>query len=893
MSLTPMMRQYQELKQQHPDALLMFRLGDFYELFFEDAETASRILDITLTGRDAGSAGRVPMCGVPFHSADQYITRLVDHGYAVAICEQTEDPKQAKGLVRREVVRVITPGTSVREDEVGHRYLMAIISLSDRLGIALVDVGTGDVWVDETDTDDLQQILLQWSPAEVLMTEPPQWPWFASWRDRTSARMTLRPFDPARDDVERRVLHQFHASSRTSLGFGETSASLAALGLLLAYLEETQKQFLPHLRPPRQLQSETVLVLDATAQYHLELLATARTRKRQGSLFGLLAKTQTAMGTRLLGHWIERPLAEVAPIEERLDAVQALVEDVFLRSELQSLLKRVYDLERLAAKVSFQTAHARDLLALGHSLQVIPDIQERLATQTSNLLRRLGAQLPNLAPLAQRILNTIVDDPPVHLRDGGIIREGVDDELDELRRLAKGGKTWLAAFEQQERERTGIKSLKVGYNRVFGYYIEVSKANAHLIPEDYERRQTLASAERYVVPALKEQEARILGAEERAIEREYELFVQLREAVLAQIEAIQATASIVAQLDVLCAFAIVSSENRYVRPRIRQRRGIHIRQGRHATVEAMLGGKFVPNDVHLDDERQLMLITGPNMAGKSTYMRQVALIVVMAQMGCFVPAEEAEIGLVDRIFTRIGASDDLSQGQSTFMVEMVELAQILRQATHRSLVLLDEIGRGTSTYDGLCIAEAVVEHLLQPQLEPFVLFATHYHELTETAGRLPKVVNASVTVHEREDTIEFLHTVVNRPADKSYGIQVAKLAGIPDSVIARASELLQVRERQFPEKTAEVAEAAKVAEAEAAKMAAGSAEAAAAGPPASPTNSEAPRGYPLPLFAAASIPVVERLCALNPLEMTPLEALNQLYALWKEAREVMTWDASK
>ncbi|MCL6627144.1 MAG: DNA mismatch repair protein MutS [Alicyclobacillus shizuokensis] len=680
MSLTPMMKQYQEMKRQHQDALLMFRLGDFYELFFDDAETASRILDITLTGRDAGSAGRVPMCGVPFHSADQYIARLVDRGYSVAICEQTEDPKQAKGLVRREVVRVITPGTSVRDEEVGHRFLTAIVQREGRYGMALVDVGTGDVLVDEpTAVDEVLQTLLQWSPAEVLVTQAADgWDWLADWQKRTGVRMTVRDFRESETRLQQRVLQQFAADHQTSLRPLENGAAVSALGFLLAYLEETQKQNLLHLKAPRRLREEKCLVLDATARHHLELLETARTHKRQGSLFGLLAKTRTAMGTRLLGHWIERPLCDVRAIEERLDAVEALVQEMILRSELQMLLGQVYDLERLAAKVSFQTAQARDLLALAKSLRVVPEVRTKLAAVETGMVQRLLQGLPDVSDLAEDILSSLVDDPPVHLREGGIIREGVDAELDELRALAKGGKAWLTAFEQQERERTGVKSLKVGYNRVFGYYIEVSKANAHLVPDEYERRQTLAAAERYVVPALKEQESRILGAEERATEREYELFVQLRERVLRRLDDVQATASVLAQVDVLVALASVSADNRYVRPQIHEGRGIHIRQGRHATVEAMLpNGSFVPNDVHLDENRQLVLLTGPNMAGKSTYMRQVALIVVMAQMGCFVPAEAAEIGLVDRIFTRIGASDDLSQGQSTFMVEMVELAQIL------------------------------------------------------------------------------------------------------------------------------------------------------------------------------------------------------------------------
>jgi DNA mismatch repair protein MutS len=948
MSMTPMMRQYQAIKAEHKDALLMFRLGDFYELFFDDAKIASRILEITLTGRDAGSAGRIPMCGVPYHSAEQYIARLVDHGYSVAICEQTEDPKQAKGLVTREVIRVVTPGTAVRDGEEGHRFLSALLQRQGTYGLAYVDVGTGDVFVDEADKPEaVLQALLQWQPAELLLYEGTgeDWPWLADWRRQTTVPVTVRrPPRGGQMEAIDRVLSQYRVPNLLALGLEDRPVAGEALGFILAYLAETQKTDLRHLRTPRGLRSSRYLVLDHTARRNLELLETVRTRQRKGSLFGLLAKTRTAMGTRLLGHWIERPLCDVAAIEERLDAVDTLVSDPMLRGELQQALDQVYDLERLAAKVSFQTANARDLLALARSLAVLPQVESCLRAQQPAYLRRLAEGLPDLSGLVASIEQSLVPDPPVGVREGGLIRPGVDRELDELRELARGGKEWLAAFEQRERERTGIKSLKVGYNRVFGYYIEVSKANTHLVPDDYERRQTLASAERYVVKELKEQESRILGAEERAVEREYELFVELRQAVWNQLSEVQAAAEALAQVDVLTALATVSAENRYVRPEIREERGIYIRQGRHPTVEALAPGGFVPNDVHLDDERQMVLITGPNMAGKSTYMRQTAQIVILSHIGCFVPAEEARIGLVDRIFTRIGASDDLSAGQSTFMVEMVELAQILRQATPRSLVLLDEIGRGTSTYDGLCIAEAVMEDLRRPESSPLVLFATHYHELTEAAERLPNVVNASVAVHETEDGIRFLHTVVDRPADRSYGIQVARLAGIPEPVISRAQELLRQREagaatstekasvQQTPgaaddsgrpvESPLNVGASAGAASEQSSDesssdVATVAREVAAAAEPQTDIATDRQAGarsdrtrfisrdgtrqspgspaelVDLPLFQSGAQALLDKLCRVNVLEMTPLQALNQLYELVKEAKELVAWDESR
>ncbi len=721
--MTPMMAQYLEIKRQHEDCLLLFRLGDFYELFLEDAELASRVLDITLTGRDAGEQGRIPMCGVPYHSAEQYIDRLIEHGYSVAICEQTEDPKAVKGLVKREVVRIITPGTSLREDGSANRYLASFVRRSNAIGGAFVDVATGEVHADETSSmTEVSDWLLQWRPAEVLLyaeaETDPVWKPIRDWQTHTNIPVTYRkPTRNAQTDMQQAVLAQYGVADLTPLDLAGQQAGAEALGLCFTYIRETQKIDLTHLRQPQPIVRDAALKVDHTALSNLEVLETVRTRQKKGSLYGLLDETRTALGSRMLRKWLERPLTDVAEIEQRLDAVCALAADLFVRSHLQETLADVYDLERLAGRVSFGTANARDLLAISQSLLAVPELVSVLQGQSEPALQRLVADMPNLSHLAERIAQTFVPEPPVSVHNGGMIRSGVDETLDELRDLAASGKSWLASLEQQERERTGIKSLKVGYNKVFGYYLEVSKANAALVPPEYERRQTLANAERYVLPVLKEREAAILNAEEQSQTREFELYTAALTDVLAELPAIQKTALKIAQIDVICALAQVSVERNYVRPVMQTERGIWIEDGRHPVVEAQAGSAFVPNDVRLDEDTSLILITGPNMAGKSTYMRQTALIVLMAHIGCPVPAQSAKIGIVDRIFTRIGASDDLGAGKSTFMVEMVELAQILRLATKRSLVLLDEIGRGTSTYDGLCIAEAVVESL-QPTEGP-------------------------------------------------------------------------------------------------------------------------------------------------------------------------------
>lgn len=884
MTLTPMMQQYQEIKASHPDALLMFRLGDFYELFYDDAVTASQVLDITLTGRDAGQAGRAPMCGVPFHSVEQYIERLTDKGFRVAICDQTEDPKQAKGLVQRKVTRVVTPGTAVRNDQPGNRFLCGLVVRESVWAIAAVDIGTGEAFYGQSNhADKIKEWLELWQPVEVLtydgLRDEESWGWFDIWVASRSllhtVRMTPRHIDTWASET---LCKQYRVASLASFGLDQAGPAAEALALTVSYVQDTQMRVLSHLRPPESIVREPYLVVDTPALRNLEVLETVRTRQRKGSLLGLLDRAVTPMGSRLIRRWLERPSISIRSIEDRLDAVHQFVEEPLCREELREAFGAVYDLDRLMSRVAFGTANGRDLVALSRSLAAIPTVKLIVGPLNSTLLHDLLDAIESFDDLVDTLSHTLVDNPPLTIREGGIIQPGVDPELDELRSLNANGKAWLAALEQRERDRTGIKSLKVGYNKVFGYFIEVSKSNQHLVPDDYERRQTLSTAERYVIRELKEREAQILNAEERACEREYQLFVDLRESVLSRMEAIQTASSSIAAIDALASFATVSVSHGYVRPRMQVERGIRIERGRHPTVEAVHPGRFVANDVTLDEDQPFILITGPNMAGKSTYMRQTALIVILAHVGCFVPGEEAVIGIVDRIFTRIGASDDLGAGQSTFMVEMVELAQILRLATNRSLVLLDEIGRGTSTYDGLCIAESVMEALRSESRQPLTLFATHYHELTETAQNLSGVVNYSVAVHESDDDITFLHTVVKRPADKSYGIQVARLAGIPSDVIHRATELLQTREARL-ETDAQIAAAR------------------SNDPPATGRTPRKPwtGGSPvmqLPLFNIPLDELVAELARIDVLQMTPLEAIQSLGDLVRRAREVQSWDKS-
>ncbi|MFC4766397.1 DNA mismatch repair protein MutS [Effusibacillus consociatus] len=858
---TPMIEQYLSIKEQAEDTLLFFRLGDFYEMFFEDAVTAAKELEITLTGRDGGVGERIPMCGVPYHSAESYIQRLIEKGYKVAICEQVEDPSQAKGIVKREIVRIVTPGTIMdgkTVQEKSNNYIAGVVSVAEQFGLAFCDVTTGEFFVSIASAQSVWDELQQFQPAEVVVPAAEGYETLSGQiRDRLGCLLT-NGLPGTHTEAKALTLLQEHFQllSLESIGLGGFSQAVMAAGMLLAYLESTQKRNLQHLKKPLLLTRESHLAIDNFSRRNLELTETIREKSRQGSLLWLLDKTVTAMGGRLLKKWVERPLAVRAEIERRLQAVEELVNELLLREDLRQMLQEVYDLERLMGRVAYGSANGRDLLAIAASLSVLPDLRERLSNANSPLLQEIGQAIREMKEIVHLIQRAITDEPPVGIRDGGLIRDGFDEHLDKLKQASREGKQWIAQLEQQEREKTGIRSLKVGFNKVFGYYLEVTKSNAHLVPDSYERKQTLANGERFITPELKEKEALILEAQDKMVDLEYELFLQVRDQVAAVLPDIQRAAEAIAHIDVLQSLASVAVERRFTKPVITDSDRLVIEEGRHPVVEAVLKREtFVPNDTLLDcGANQIALITGPNMAGKSTYMRQVALIVIMAQMGSFVPAKRAEIGIVDRVFTRIGASDDLAGGQSTFMVEMVELANILHHATKNSLIILDEIGRGTSTFDGISIAQSVVEFLHQSSaVGAKTLFATHYHELTELAERLPGVTNYSTHVQEKGDSIVFLRKIIPQPADRSYGIQVAKLAGLPDAVLQRAKEILHVLENG---QTA-------VKEAAAAKL------------PRQTGETTSPQ---LSLFDQPH-PVVTELQSLNLLNMTPLEALTTLHRL--------------
>lgn len=878
MALTPMMRQYQEIKETEPDALLMFRLGDFYELFFDDAVLASKELDITLTGRDAGEAGRIPMCGVPHHAVEQYLERLTDKGYRVAICEQVEDPKAAKGLVAREIVRVVTPGTALSLES-SNRFLAAVVQLKDQFGLSFADVSTGELFMGEADDTHCQEQLQLWKPIELIVQKGWAMPsWLTQFVDEAGVLVTVRA--EAKDTV---IASQYGVMSPGTVGLVPGTASTQAVANILSYVEDTQKGSLRHLQEPRRIFEQTHLSVGATAMRHLELTATARDGGRRGSLISILDQTMTAAGSRLLRSWLERPLCDKSAILARQEAVAAFVDDFILREEVRDALKGVHDLARLVARCAFHNASARDLLQLARSLANGHMVMDTLASnQTSHLLSYLVEQSPNLLTFAEMLEGQLVDEPPTQVKEGGLFKSGVDAKLDKLRDLQTGGRSWLRELEQRERDKTGIKSLKVGYNKVFGYYIEVSKSNIQHVPNSYERRQTLASAERFVLPELKAREADILSAEERAMAHEYALFQALCEQVLELGPKIQAFADVIAQIDVLQSLAKVANDRHYVCPTVVDDVGIDIVKGRHPVVESLTGRLFVPNDTVLQPDAHIILLTGPNMGGKSTYMRQTALIVILTQMGSFVPAAQATIGIVDQIFARIGAADDLGRGQSTFMVEMIELAEILRQSTSRSLVLLDEIGRGTSTYDGLSIAESVVEELTTRAAKPLTMFATHYHELIGFSDRFPSVRNHSMAVEETRDGITFLHAVVNSPSDRSYGIQVARLAGLPSHVVNRAEALLNLRESSMPEQCEVAATKDGDASIQAQRM-----------PESMRTSRRGQNAPDLNLFSGPYRELVESLSEEDLIQMTPLEAMNRLNEWIEKAKEVKAWDESK
>lgn len=799
--LTPMMKQYMATKEQYKDCILFYRLGDFYEMFFDDAITASRELEITLTGKNCGQEERAPMCGVPHHAVDGYLTKLVAKGYKVAICEQVEDPKMAKGIVKREVLRIVTPGTNLNTqalDETRNNYLMCIVYMADRYGVSISDITTGDYFVTELDSArKLMDEITKFSPKEIVCNHS----FYVSGMDIDDLKNRLGItvysleswyFD---DDLcKRSLMDHFKLNSLEGLGLADYDSGVIAAGAILQYLTETQKTSLANLTTLTPYVTGKYMIIDSSTRRNLELCETLREKQKRGSLLWVLDKTKTAMGARMLRSFIEQPLIDKTEINSRLDAIEELNQNAISREEIREYLNPVYDLERLISKISYKSANPRDLIAFKSSLSMLPHIKYLLGDFKKELLTDIYEQMDELTDLCDLIDTSIMDEPPITIKEGGIIKEGCNEEIDKLRHAKTEGKTWLAELESKERDKTGIRNLKIKFNKVFGYYLEVTNSNKNLVPDYFTRKQTLANAERYITPELKELEDIILGAEDKLFALEYDLFNKVRDRIAAEVVRIQTTAKAVAKIDVFASLSLIAERNNYVRPVINEKGVIDIKEGRHPVVEKMISNDmFISNDTYLDNgSNRISIITGPNMAGKSTYMRQSALIVLMAQIGCFIPAASAKIGIVDRIFTRVGASDDLASGQSTFMVEMTEVANILRNATSNSLLILDEIGRGTSTFDGLSIAWAVVEHISNPKLlGAKTLFATHYHELTELEGKLSSVNNYCIAVKEKGDDIVFLRKIVKGGADKSYGIQVAKLAGVPETVIERAKQLVE------------------------------------------------------------------------------------------------------
>lgn len=801
--LSPMMKQYLDIKKQHPDQILFFRLGDFYEMFFDDAKLASRELELTLTGRDCGLEERAPMCGVPYHSCDIYIKRLIDKGYKVAICEQMENPAQAKGIVKRDIIRVVTPGTVIENnmlDESKNNYIASIYINKVSYSVSFADVSTGEVHVTFAENSDPGQAVIgelsRFSPSEILMNrECLDHKGLTDFiKERLRCVTEIRDEDEYHRSFATEVLKRHFASNLTQLSAVDGSGeAMISLGVLIHYVNGTQKEGSKRIINISVYHNEQYMMLDMNARRNLELTETMRTKEKKGSLLWVLDHTQTSMGKRQLRKVIEQPLLSIAQITKRHTAVEELLKNTVLRSRLRELLNDVYDLERLMTRVIFRSAGPRDLKSLSYSAARLPEIKASLSGCVSPLLKELNENIDGMQDVRSVIDNAIIDQPPVNLKEGGVICDGFNDELDELRGIYNNARDYIASMEEKEKETTGIKNLKIGYNRVFGYYIEVTKSNIDLVPETYIRKQTLTNCERYITQELKELESKVLHASERIVVLEQGIFDEVCTYVANKLSAVQATASSLAMLDVLASFAEVSFQNRYVRPEFTAEDKVEIKDGRHPVVELLSEGVFVPNDAYFDaSQNRMLIITGPNMAGKSTYMRQNALILLMAQIGCFVPARSATLTIVDKVFTRVGASDDLASGQSTFMVEMSEVADILRNATPRSFVVLDEIGRGTSTFDGMSIARAVVEYIVKAKsLGCKTMFATHYHELTALEEKYPSVKNYNIAVKKRGDDITFLRKIVPGGADDSYGIEVAKLAGIPKGVVNRAKEVLK------------------------------------------------------------------------------------------------------
>ena len=865
MAISPMMQQYLQIHDQYPDCLLLFRLGDFYELFFDDAKTASRELELTLTGKDCGLEERAPMCGVPFHSVNTYIEKLISKGYKVAICEQMEDPATAKGLVKRDVIRVITAGTvtdpSMLEDK-SNNFLASVYFDGKQAGVAYVDVSTGEFNVSEPAADHLRTMLLRISPTEIISNDPVRLIEKAG-SEIGYVTEQKKEWYQHRNAASSLAAH-FHVGQLTSLGLDDHRKAVCAAGALMKYLQETQKNDLEHITSVRFVRDENGMILDSNTRRNLELTESLRGKGRQGTLLGLLDRTCTAMGGRLLRSWVEQPLIRLVLINSRLDAVDELVNRRVLGMTLAEELEGVYDMERLLSKVSYRSLNARDCLALCASLKRIPGIRALLSDATSSELCRIRDDLDPLEDLCALLDQSIHPDAPVTITDGGIIRDGYSRILDDYRNAQTGGKQWIVELEQREREATGIKNLRIQYNKVFGYYIEVTKSFLSQVPDRYIRKQTLTGAERYMTEELKEIEQKIIGAQEQSVRLELQLFNEIRDRIAAEIRRIQKTSSALKHLDVYQSLSRTASENGYVRPTMTEDGTIAITEGRHPVVEQSIGESgFIPNDTLLDlDDNRMMIITGPNMAGKSTYMRQVALICLMAQIGSFVPAREARLSVCDQIFTRVGASDDLASGQSTFMVEMSETAYILRNATRNSLIILDEIGRGTSTFDGLAIAWAVVEYICsKDRIGAKTLFATHYHELSELEGHLDGIKNYCISVKEHGEDVIFLRKIVRGGADKSFGVHVARLAGIPRPVIVRAHEIqARLEVSDINQNTI--------------------------GQNILGEQSEQRMNEQLDLFDYRKTEILEELQALDVMALTPMDAINKLFLLREKARKL-------
>ena len=864
---TPMMQQYLQTKEQYKNEILFYRLGDFYEMFFEDAKTVSRELDLVLTGKDCGKEERAPMCGVPFHAADSYIARLVAKGYKVAICEQLEDPAQAKGIVKRGVIRIVTPGTVIESamlDETKNNYLCVACCMEHEVGLSFVDVSTGSVFVTTVSADfggaEILNELGRFTPTEVIANEPAtKIPGLMEYEKRVeTVKIQLFPDETFDFSITEETITKHFNKSLDELGLVSKS-SVSALGAALSYLKEMQKTDLQNIRAINYYTDEKFMRLDFSARRNLELIETMRNRDKRGSLLWVLDKTKTAMGKRMLRSYLEQPLVSPAGIIRRQNAVAWLIENIEVRDEIASMMVNIHDMERLITRISYGTANARELRSLYETVSLLAPIKELLGQRSTELLEQINSNIDPLGDILKLIDSAIAEDPPFSVREGDMIRDGYSAELDELREILKGGKGYLADIEAKEKERTGITKLKIGYNRVFGYYIEVSNSFKDKVPKEYIRKQTLANCERYITEELKELESKVLGAQERITRLEYEIFSSIRDTVGAELDRVQRTATAVAELDVLCSFAKVSNDNNYTCPEISEDGVIEIKDGRHPVVEKMLDGSpFVPNDTLLDsDDNLAAIITGPNMAGKSTYMRQVALIVIMAQIGCFVPASKAHVSICDSVFTRVGASDDLAAGQSTFMVEMTEVASILKNATKNSLVILDEIGRGTSTFDGMSIARAVLEYVCSKKIGAKTLFATHYHELTELEDDIKGIKNYNIACKKRGDDIIFLRRIVCGPADGSYGIEVAKLAGVPTPVVKRAHEVLdEIIELQ----TGVTMKAKNIAK-------------------------ELEDDLQISFASTNSDAIVDELRALDVNTLTPIEAMQKLYDLVKKANE--------